>query len=309
MRFTVLVLLFLFPFKFFGQINPADSTVQVVAYWDKAEKHTYALTWQKMKVTGKDTVITQDIRYKADVTVLDSTTNSYIVEWKYKDYSFGNITGKQIEQSGMGSVIQSFQNTAARFTTDETGSFKELVNWEEIRDKFKSSFDFIKSTLKLPGDFPVMNEDGLSRTNIEEIAIKDIQLFYMFYGIKLNLGVPIEEQVDNGNELTGPLKSDISLLLEQIDFENNLYKLTYYQSYDEATIARTLLPLISSMLPDAVSDTEKQKLSTFKFKSFEDFYFCLMHDSGWPASMTYDRVITFENNEQGIERRTVNFTE
>jgi hypothetical protein len=309
MRITPFLLLLLLPLKFLGQINPADSTVQVVAYWDKSEKHTYILTWQKLKVTGKDTIITQDIRYKADVSVLDSTANSYTVEWKYRDYSFGNTTGKQIEQSGMGSVIQSFQNTPARFKTDETGSFKELLNWEEIRDKFKGSFDFIRQTLKLPEEFAAFSENGLSRSSIEEIAIKDIQLFHMFYGIKLNLGVPVEEQIDSGNERIGPLKSDISLLLEQIDFKESLYKLTYYQSYDEATISKTLMPFVLSMLPDAVSDKEKQKINGTKFKSLEDFHMSVNHDSGWPISMLYDRIITFENNEQAIERRTIKFVD
>lgn len=303
MRFIGLLLPLLLPFKFFGQINPADSTVQVIAYWNKAERHTYDLTYQKLKVVGKDTIITQNIRYKADVEVVDSTANSYTVQWKYRDYSFGNVTGKQIEENGMGSIIKMFQNIPVLFTTDENGAYKELLNWEEISNKFKKSIDFGKNTLKLPIELSAFSEKMFTRADIEDIAIKDIQLFYMFYGLKLNLGVPIEEQADSGNEITGPIKSDISLLLEQINFQDSFYHVSYYQSFDEAAISKAMLPVIISMLSGIVTD--KQNINEIKFKSFEDFYGSTLHDSGWPVSTTYDRIVTLDDDSQGIERRTI----
>ena len=305
MRSIGLLLLLLLPLKFFGQINPADSTVQVIAYWDKAEKHTYALTYQKLKVTGNDTIVTQDIRYKADISIIESAATGYTVEWKYRDYSFGNTTGKQIEESGMGSAIKLFQNIPVRFTTDENGTFKELLNWEEVRDKLKSSMDIAKNTLKLPEAFSALNEKLLTRADVEDIAIKDVQLFYMFYGQKLNLGVPIEEQVDSGNEITGPVKSDISLLLELIDFEESWYKVSYYQSYDEVAINKVMLPLVISMLSGIIKSSETEDVNKIKFKSFEDFYGSVLHDSGWPISTAYDRIVTLDNDEQAIERRTI----
>jgi hypothetical protein len=308
MRVVGLLLFLFFPIKFFGQINPADSTVQVIAYWDKAERHTYALTWQKLKVTGKDTVVTMDISYKADMTVTDSTASGYTVEWKYKDYSFGNSTGKKIEESGMGSMVKSIQNKPVHFTTDENGSFTALTNWEEIRDMFKETIDFAASALKLPEEYKAYT-NNLTRSHIEELTIKDVQIFCMFYGVKLNLGVPIENEVDGGSDATGSIKSDVSLLLQAIDFDESLYEVSFYQNYDEAAIQKLLGTLLDPLLTGVVPDNEKDKFSKMKFSSFEDFYNAVFHDSGWPVSMQHDRVVMFENNEQGIERRTIQLVE
>lgn len=308
MRIYIFLFILIFPWLAYTQINRADSTVQVIAYWSKGEKHSYNLSYDKFKVVGTDTLTTQDIKYKADFTVIDSTSSGYLIEWKYRDYSFGNVTGKEIEQNGMGSIIKVFEKTPILFLTDQNGSFIELKNWEEVRDKFKSVVEIAKNTLKLPEEYTAFTSN-LTREHIEELTIKDVQMFCMFYGLKLNLGVPIEKQFDSGNETTGPIISDISLLLQEIDFEEELYNISFYQNYDQAAIQKSLASLLSPLLSGVLDKKGLDAVATIKFKSFEDFYTGIFHDSGWPVSMQYDRVIVTEKDEEGIERRTIQLAE
>lgn len=80
MKIYLAVIVLLFSLTVKSQINPADSTVQVVAYWNKNETQTFELRHTKSKIKGNDTIITSNISYKADVTVLDSTATSYTIQ-------------------------------------------------------------------------------------------------------------------------------------------------------------------------------------------------------------------------------------
>jgi hypothetical protein len=70
----------------FGQINIADSTVQVIGYWDKNEKQSYEISFEKYKLKEGDTTSRELVRYNVDITVIDSTSASYTVEWFYRNY-------------------------------------------------------------------------------------------------------------------------------------------------------------------------------------------------------------------------------
>lgn len=56
-----------------GQINMADSTVQVITYWDKGEQQNYTVTHEKIRLQETDTILREFTTYDVEVTVLDQT--------------------------------------------------------------------------------------------------------------------------------------------------------------------------------------------------------------------------------------------
>lgn len=309
MRFLFL-LSFLITFNLsLAQINAADSTVQVVGYWNKNEKHTYDIKFEKFKIKDKDTITLQDIRYKADIEVTDSTENTYTVEWKYKQYSFGNATGRQIAENCISGIIKLFENQVIRFNTDENGSFKTLLNWEELRDKLNAALEALKSAKSYDVEATFLTSLPLNKEGIEDAVLKDMQLFYLFYGIKLQLGVALEQQINTGNSITGSIKSDTSLVLKSINYKEMLYNITYYQGFDAEAISK-LTPIIAFMLADTIfKGSQYYETGNVKIQGLEDFYDVYMHDSGWPLKISYDHVALLPNKEQVIERRTVTLFE
>lgn len=308
-------ILFLLLFVFIAdcciaQINPADSTVQVIGYWNKNEKHSYSFRFEKFKVKDKDTIMIHDIRYNGDLEVADSTETYYTFNWKYKQYSFGNVTGRQITDNGISGLIKLFENQTIRFETDENGSFKTLLNWEELRDKIRTAFDALKNTSEVSPEISILLQQPLDKQSIENAILKDIQLFYLFYGIKLHIGVPVEQQIDAGSSLTGPIKSDTSLLLTNIDFKENFYNITYYQGFDAESITK-LTASIALLLAgtDYLPASQASEKKDFELQGFEDFYEAIIHDSGWPLKMTWYRIVSLQDNGQIIERRTINLLE
>ena len=50
-----------------AQIEPKDSTFQVIGYWSKGEKQSYSVTESKIKINKTDTTSKETTNYKLDV--------------------------------------------------------------------------------------------------------------------------------------------------------------------------------------------------------------------------------------------------
>ena len=67
---------------FIGKSLSSQISVQAVGYWDMNEKYEYKGSYQKYKVTGKDTVFESDMTYDVIVKITDSTNNIYNVLYR-----------------------------------------------------------------------------------------------------------------------------------------------------------------------------------------------------------------------------------
>ena len=84
-KLLVFGIIFLISSNLFSQISIKDSTVQVIGYWSKYDKQSYDVTYEKYKVKNKDTISRELMKYEVDVKIIDSTANSYTIEWFYKN--------------------------------------------------------------------------------------------------------------------------------------------------------------------------------------------------------------------------------
>src|SRR5690606_7393043 len=102
--------------------NMEDSTGQVVGVWDKNEQHSYSVMEEIIRRKGIDTLFKEVLTYGVDIKILDSTANSYTVEWAYRDFETDtkNYIKKRLAN------IAHTQKVIIK--TDEFGSFKSVVN-------------------------------------------------------------------------------------------------------------------------------------------------------------------------------------
>ncbi|KOS04976.1 hypothetical protein AM493_02165 [Flavobacterium akiainvivens] len=278
--------------KAFCQINPADSTVQVVAYWDKNEAHSYSIVHEKLKVKGTDTTVTFHVDYKVDITIKDSTENSYTVEWKYRDF-------KSADKSASSKTAGLVDGLTVRFKTNEMGEYEELLNWKEINEHLKKSIANLEKTTKLPPFFIKSLKTINTRESVEEGLLVDIQQFHSFYGTAMTLGEEISDTSEEAGDLGIPVKSELYLVLEEIDFEDEAYLIKFFQTYDDESVQSAMGEFIGDFL-----GTENTKAVTAS--GFEDYYGAYIHTSGWPYNMFYQRDMTI-NGETNIETRAIAF--
>src|SRR5690348_9739445 len=117
----------------FPQINPDDSTAQIIGFWDRGEKQSYMVSYEKLDIKGADTTSRSMMKYDVDVTIVDSTTNTYTVEWLYKNFQTDS------DNALIKKIVQSSNNMKVLIKTDEFGAVQEVVNWTEVRDYMKKT--------------------------------------------------------------------------------------------------------------------------------------------------------------------------
>ena len=292
MKNCLLFALLLLPFCAHSQINVADSTVQVIGYWDRNEKHTYDIEYQKSRVKGKDTTVTQTITYKVDITVVDSTAKSYTIEWKYRDYK---ITGKSVLTD---KVSKLGEGLTVRFKTDEMGSFAELLNWKDIKKHNEAALKALQKETKLPPElFKAINKLS-TKEAIEANSIKDVLQFHTFFGVALKYGEPIENTSEDASRLGNTaVKSEYTLELSEINNEDANYLVKFWQTFNPDDINAVIGSVLGEYTGNEINGTV---IAT----AMEDYCGGMMHDSGWPIDMFYQRTLEIKA-ETFLETRSI----
>lgn len=214
----IIGILLIFSIQLFGQISVKDSTVQVIGYWSKLEKQSYDVSFEKLKIKDKDTISRELMKYEVDIKVIDSTENSYISEWHYKNFKID--TKNELVKK----LTSLSEDITVLIKTDELGAFIEVVNWENVRDYLNKVAIELKTELK---DVP--NSDKIidniiktynSKKSIEANAIKDALQFYSFYGVKYKLDEEIKGNLTVLNNFGGkPFDNEVKLSLDEINAE------------------------------------------------------------------------------------------
>ena len=218
-KLLIFGIIILFSSTLFGQISVQDSTVQVIGYWSKQETQSYNVSYEKLKIKSKDTISRELIKYEVDIKILDSTENSYTIEWFYKNYTID--TNNELVRK----LTSIANDISVKIKTDELGAFIEVVNWEEVRDYLAKVTETLKNELK---DIPnyekiianVMNIYS-TKESIEANAIKDAIQFYAFHGVKYKLGEKLEGKLETANNYgEKPFETDVRFSLDEINEED-----------------------------------------------------------------------------------------
>jgi len=285
----------------FGQINLEDSTAQVIGYWEKGEKQSYSVSLEKIKVRDNDTTSREMIKYDVEISIKDSTSNSYTIEWLYRNFT-SNSEDKIAKK-----ILSIAQDMKVLIKTDELGVVKEVLNWEEVRDYIKRSTTLLRKEFK---DIPKMDDiitqvenAYLSKAAIESHAIQDVQQFYNFHGAKYKLGEVLEGQLKAPN-LYGsePFDVDVSVYLDEINPENNNFILRSTQSINTEQLAEATFTYLSKVA--AKTGAPLPTRDDVKNFTNETLTASRIHGSGWLVYSILTKTVTSDKTAN-IEERII----
>ncbi|RPH31412.1 MAG: hypothetical protein EHM93_13745 [Bacteroidales bacterium] len=285
----------------FGQINMTDSTVQVVGYWNKNEKQLYAVTNEKYKIKGTDTTSREFWKYDVEITIIDSTANSYIIEWFYRNYSV-DADNELIKK--LSSICQDIK---VIIKTNELGVFIEVINWQDIIKEIKKATSTLKDEFKnIPNmDKIIQQIENLysSKEAIETSAISDIQQFYTYHGGKYKLGEEINTKMQRPN-LYGvkPFDADLTLWLDEINPEDNNFIIRMNQVVDSTQLTDAAYTYLSKMTSSL--GTKLPKREEFPSLKNETRTASRIHGSGWIIYTVETKEVSAEN-QTNIEERII----
>lgn len=300
-KFTLFSLLNLCIMPLFAQINMADSTVQVVSYWDKGEKQNYTITLEKIKLKGEDTTSKELISYDVEVSVTGATKNSYTVQWDYKNFKTNDKNELTQELSKIN------KNMQVIYKTDEMGGFIEVINWKEIRAYNQKAIAVLRKKIGTAPEIEKMLkqiENSFStKEAIEAASIKDIQQFHSFHGGKYKLHEEISDKIKVPNVLTNiPFDADYSLYLDEINETDNNYIIRSSQVVDSTQLMDATFQFLSNLAKSM--NIKAPKKEDIKGLSNDIQLASRIHGTGWVVYSIQTTTVN-SDNQSNIEERII----
>lgn len=185
-----------------------DSTINVIAWFNKHDTVTYRVNESAWKLTGTDTVLTAPYSMIARINVVDSTANGYEM-----DYTFLDFPTDALPDSA--SAIDRFQNqitdklarkivgTTVHFETDEYGRITRYKNLGQIKKQAKSLFkEALNEFSKLPEiqELKKMGFDvkGYSKNvdtdKLVDGYLEELNMLFMYHGLSMQPGENTEHE-------------------------------------------------------------------------------------------------------------------
>lgn len=245
-KLRILGLAIILSTKVFGQINMNDSTAQVIGYWDMNEKQSYIVTQEKFKIQDSDTTSIEFYKYVVDMTIVDSTANSYLIDWFYKDYEM------ESDNELIKKLSSITEDMTIRVRTDELGAFQEVVNWKEVRDYIHKATKLMKKETE---DIPNMDQfikqiEGMYSTkeSIELGVVKEIQQYYTFHGAKYEYGEEYNADMKVANMYGGePFDTKVTVWLDELNPEDNNFIIRMKQTVDSEQLTNATFDYLLKM--------------------------------------------------------------
>lgn len=183
-----------------AQVAFQHKTVQPALNLKKNESHLVTIVHSKSKTEKGKQPSGGSLEYKALITVVDSTEDEFTIKWVYQTPKDGTTSAEAA------AFMKLMAGLELVYTTDGTGGFKELVNWEKVRDFY---FQIVEESIpRKAGD---STNESLKKVKtmfstkaaVQSAFIKEIQLLHSIYGQRYStqleksstfMNVPIAEE-------------------------------------------------------------------------------------------------------------------
>lgn len=300
-RLQIFGLFILLSVKIFGQINMTDSTAQVIGYWDKNEKQSYIVTQEKYKIKDSDTTSRDFYKYAVDITIVDSTANSYIIDWFYKDYEI------QSENALIQKLASVTNDMNVRVRTNELGVFQEVINWKDVRDYILKGTRLLKKETK---DIPNMDDfikqlEGMYSTkeSIELGAVKEMQQFYTFHGAKYEYGNEYNADVKVASLYGGePFDTKMTVWLDELNPDDNNFIIRMNQTVNAEQLTNATFDYLVKMAETLKMPAPKRE--DIPEVSNDTYTASRIHGSGW-IIYSIETKETKAEDQTNIEERVI----
>lgn len=280
---------------------------------------TYNAREYKYKVDSQgDTTITSDETEKYTFEILEEKKDAYKVRLTYSDFWTSDTLVQKIHDA----VFAKCGPSVVEFETNEMGTFKQLLNTEELVKYMKAS---VQPTVDMM--WKSMDEEERNviskkklRKYIESLSsnpstvttavLDDIGRFLFFHGVRLDLydtysmEEPISNLFDNAETITGSTSLWVD---DELTDEYSTVCRTYTKAdansmlstiLEEMTKAFAGKKQVTQELRDSIASGMQDVNALLEQYSAEEIHL----DTGWPLSLYLEKVISIEQNSS---KRTI----
>ncbi len=289
MRLLILLAFICTSFLSYSQNQTTDTSATFVAYWNNGDEKKYHISRTEEKFSdGEATKITSS-SYDVLLKVLDSTDNGFQMEWTYLNMKTGG-------QGPLATALaQMNEGLKVIYTVDEMGTFGEVKNIKEIQEYIIRSFRAIKNSSKNDTGVRAMLQELektlQSRVAIENVVIKDIQLFHVPYGAEYYTTQKMQREVELPNALGGaPFPASLTFELSKLNPESDYAQMVMNQEIDKVKGMAAIRDFVMKLVSSNGTKVENNDLpSQIDIKDHTEFDIVL--SSGWLSKIHYKRIV------------------
>ncbi len=295
---------------------PQDSTINVIAWFNKRDTVTYRVNESSWKLNGTDTILTASYSMMVRINVVDSTANGYKI-----DYTFLDFPTDKLPYSS--SAIDKFKNkitdklarkivgTTVHFETDECGRITKYKKLGQIKKQAKSLFKkALNEFTKIP-EIQGLKEMGLDikdyAKNVDTDKLVDgyleeLNMLFMYHGLSMQPGENTEHE-----DATDTQYENSTYTSATVDVDDGSYSIV--QDVTSILPRNELKEIVGGIVESFSDDSFKDSFNeNFDVQVNED---CTYEDylkidylvNGWPYSVVRQNATMIGNH--GKVKQTV----
>jgi hypothetical protein len=269
----------------FCQNRVTDSTATIIAYWGKGDLMHYSFTQQKQKSKAGKIIADNSSTSVIDLEVVAATDTGYTLTWKYSNIKL-NTPGATEFVVKMSKLTEGM---VIRYNTDETGAFKEILNLQEIQSFMTDVTAELSKKFTNAIENKTVEELRKMYSNkdfIEQIVLKDLQLFHNAYGGEYTLHEKLQAETELPNFLGGPpFPATLSIEMTALEPLKNYCTIVMKQDLEKEKATKIMNTWLSK-ISDGKSPANA--LPDFSMNDHSESEFDL--ETGWVKNIKYKRV-------------------
>lgn len=306
------ILLLIFTSTSYCQI---DSTkVSFIAYWSKGDSYDFKVTKIKKRWTNDNLTKNDSTQYVANFKVLDSTENSYTIQWSFKNNLINtykkNLNKIYEDEKAINDIVKKYDVTKIVYKTDEFGEFLEIINWQEVGDLMTKMLgeleksiqirkpDKLKEVTKAMEPFTQIYS---SKEGIEQLILYELQFFHFPFGSEYDVNSPFEYEQELPNLVGGePIKGKAKLSIIEVDFEELYCVMKEEVVLNSDDTKRLVIMFLKKMGIEGNKAEEIMKTAVFDIADLN--YYQYYYDPGVPHRVYGSRntILNMENTKVKI---------
>jgi len=228
-----------------AQIDMKEGTVQAIAYWDLNERQAYDIHESDLSISKGDTTSVSMTNYTVNISVSDSTSYGYVLDWLRRQYKFNNVDPLE---AALGSALE---NYPIQLITNEYGGDVQVLNWEDIRIHVNAQLDQLSTEYPSERSIKRIAKERKkyeTKETVQDVAIHDITQFFAYHGAKYKLGEQIKANIKVANNYGGdPLDASTAMVLDEIIPGNDTYILKSFQNINPQQLTAVTYDYLSSL--------------------------------------------------------------
>lgn len=209
----------------------SDSTVAVIAWFDKRDTMTYWINEGTWSVKDGDTTKTSGVSTKVMLTVTDSTKKGYRLEYKFLEFQNDTVADPMLgnfQNRLVGRLSDKIVGTTIRFRTDEYGHITKYENLKEIKKQAKELFGAacdemmrlpVMDSLKSVGvDLDALLK-GVDSDAIVDGYTEEIELLFNCHGKEYEVGDTDEHYDETDDQYASDCQMSVGFNSETMEYE------------------------------------------------------------------------------------------